>query len=150
MKQTLSDTFVELASEKWIEPVKDNICNSDKPSWYLPFSVTKTAKPTVVYDGSAAIGGVSLNQVVLSGENLLNGLLEVLIRFRLEKCACVAGLSKCFFQVKISESQQDLFKLIWFKDNDIDNGDVQVWQFTRRVWGINSSPFVALLALNVW
>ena len=112
MKQTLSDTFAELTSEIWIEPVKDNICISDKPSWYLPFSVTKTAKPTVVYDGSAAIGGVLLNQVVLSGENLLNGLLEVLIRFRLGKFACVAGLSKCFFQVKIPESQQDLLLVL--------------------------------------
>ena len=148
LKQTLSDTFAELISEKWIEPVKDNICTSDKPTWYLPFFVTKTAKPRVVYDGSAAVGGVSLNQVVLSGENLLNGLLEVLIRFRLGKFACVADLCKCFFQVRIPESQQDLFKLIWFKDNDIDNGDVQVYQFTRHVWGINSSPFVALLAIK--
>ena len=45
-----------------------------------------------------------LEQVVVSGENLLNGLLEVLIWFRLEKFACVADLSKCFFQIKIPES----------------------------------------------
>ena len=35
-------------------------------------------------------------------------MLEVLFRFRLGKFACVADLSKCFFQVKIPESQQDL------------------------------------------
>ena len=56
LKRTVSDTFAELISEKWIEPVKDNICTNEKPIWYLPFFVTKTAKPRVVYDGSAAVG----------------------------------------------------------------------------------------------
>ena len=42
---------------------------------------------------------MSINQAVLAGENLLNGLVEVLIRFRLGRYACVADISKCFFQV---------------------------------------------------
>ena len=67
--------------------------------WYLPFFVTKSAKPRIVYDGSDAVNGTSLNQVVWSGENFRNNLVEVLIRFRLGKFACVANLSKCFFQI---------------------------------------------------
>ena len=38
-----------------------------------------------------------LNQLVLAGENLLNGLVEVLTRFRMGKYACVTDLSRCFF-----------------------------------------------------
>ena len=81
--------------------------------WYLPYFVTKTTKPRVVYDGSAVFDGMSLNQVVLAGENLLNNLVEVLFRFRLGKFARVADLSKCFFEVKIPPDQRDLFRLIW-------------------------------------
>ena len=66
----------------------------------------------------------------------------------MSKFACAADLSKRIFQVKIPESQQNLFKLIWFENDDIDNGDVQVYRFTRHVWGINSSLFEALLAIN--
>ena len=80
LNQTLVDTFAELITEKWIVPVEEPCC--DVASWYLPFFVTKTSKPRVVYDGSAEVGGSSLNRAVLSGENLLNNLVEVLIQFR--------------------------------------------------------------------
>ena len=145
LKQTPVGTFKELIDEQWIEPV-DVDCV--KPMWYLPYFVTKTTKPRVVYDGSAVFDGMSLNQVVLAGENLLNNLVEVLIRFRLGKFACVADLSKCFFQVKIPSDQRDLFRLIWFYDSEMLSDNVQVYRFTRYVWGINSSPFVPLLAVT--
>ena len=147
LQQTLVDTFSELICKKWIEPIED-LSSCVEPTWYLPFFVTKSAKPRVVYDGAAAVQVMSLNQAVFAGENLLNNLVEVLTRFRLGKFACVADLSKCFFQVQIPPSQRNLFRLIWFKDNDVKTGDVQVYRFTRHVWGINSSPFVALLAIK--
>ena len=106
LKQTLTDTFAELLEHGWIvsaDSERDKIAES---SWYLPFFVTHTAKPRVVYDGAATVGGASLNQAVLAGENLLNGLVDVLMRFRMGKFACVADVSKCFFQIKIPESQQ--------------------------------------------
>ena len=115
--------------------------------WYSPFFVTKSAKPRVVYDGAAAVQGMSLNQAVFAAENLLSNLVEVLTRFRLGKFACMADLSKRFFQVQIPPSQRDLFWLIWLEDNDVKTGDVQAYRFTRHVRGIYSSPFVALLAI---
>ena len=105
LKQTLLDTFTELITENWIEPVKENICVGVNSTWYLLLFVTKTAKLRVVYDGSATFKEISLNQISLSGENLLNNLLNVLIRFRLGKFACVADLSKCFFQVRLPQNQ---------------------------------------------
>ena len=122
--------------------------NDSYKKWYLPFFVTKTAKPRVVYDGAATVGGESLNRAVLAGENLLNGLVDVLMRFRTGKYACVADVSKCFFQIKLPRNQQDWFHIIWFKDNNMDSGEIQIFRFTRHVWGINSSPYVALMALN--
>ena len=38
------------------------------------------------------------------------------------------------------------FALFWFKDNDIDIGENQTFCFTRHVWGINPSPYIALTA----
>ena len=76
LKQTLVDTFAELISEKWIEPVKAQELKTTS-CWYLSFFVTKAAKPRVVNDGSAVVDGLSLNQAVKSGENLLNNMVEV-------------------------------------------------------------------------
>ena len=35
-------------------------------SWYLPFFVTRTAKPRVVRDVAATVDGASLNRAVLA------------------------------------------------------------------------------------
>ena len=127
-------------------PLKDGTC--DNHSWYLPFFVTKKNKPRVVFDGAATYGGVALNDAVFAGTNLLNNLVNVLIRFRLGKFACIADLSKCYFQISLPESQQDLFRLIWYTDNDLNRGEIQRYRFTRHVWGMKSSAYIALLAIE--
>ena len=116
--------------------------------WYLSFFVTKQEKARVVYDGAAVYKGICLNNAVLGGINLLNNLVEVLTRFRLGKYACMADLSKCFFQVSIPGAQRNLFRIVCFKDNDVDSGEIQTYCFTRHVWGINSSPYVTLTAIK--
>ena len=147
LKNMLTETFEEMISEGWIETVDERLVH-DNGCWYLPFFVTSQEKSRVVFDGAASFKGASLNDAVLPGSNLLNNLVDVLIRFRLGKFACMADLSKCFFQVAMPENQQKLFRLIWFADNDIEKAAVQIFKFTRHVWGINSSPFVALFAIE--
>ena len=60
----------------------------------------------------------------------------------------MADLSKCFFQIFIPKDQRDLFHLVWFKDNDIKLGETEIFRFSRHVWGINSSPYIALHAIE--
>ena len=131
VKKTLIDTFHEIISNEWLVPVDSNpLC---KPCYYLPFFVTKQAKSRVVFNGTVTYKGVLLNDAVYPGENLLNGLVDVLTCFHLGKFVCMADVSKCFFQVSIPESQHDLFCLIWFKDNDLVNGFTQIYRFTRHL-----------------
>ena len=73
LKNTLVKTFAQLVEENWIVP-EDSLVGDSK--WYLPFFVTRSAKPRVVYDGAAMVEGMSLNQAVLAGENLLNKLVD--------------------------------------------------------------------------
>ena len=146
LRKFLINTFAELIDEGWIVPIDERM--SDESVWYLPFFVTHSDKPRVVYDGAAEMNGLSLNSAVLAGENLLNNLVQVLTRFRLGKYACIADVGKSFLQVGIPVDQQDWFRIVWYKNNDLENGDSQIFRFTRHVWGINSSPYVALLALQ--
>ena len=103
----------------------------------------------MVYDGAAVAECMSINQAVLAGKTSLNGLVEVLIRFRMDRYACVADISKYFFQVGVPCDQQIWFKIVWYENNDLDHGKLQVVCFTRHIWGINSSPYVACLLLIV-
>ena len=135
--------------EKWIEPIED-LSSCVEPTWYLLFFVAKSAKSKVVRNGAVAVQGMSLNEAVFAGENLLNNLVEASTRFRLGKFAYVADLSKCFFQVQILSSQRDLFRLIWFKNNDVKTGDVQVYRFARHVWGKTPVRFLLYVLLNAW
>ena len=60
----------------------------------------------------------------------------------------MADLSKCFFQILKPEHQQNLFRLVWYSDNDIDGGKIKIFRFTRHIRAINFSPFIALVAMN--
>ena len=60
----------------------------------------------------------------------------------------MAHLIKCFLQVSVSENQKDLFRLVWFENNDIDEREIQILKFTRHVWGVNSSPYIGLFAIE--
>ena len=102
------ETFEDLIDEGWLVPLNEPGTRLDK-CWYLPFFVSRHA---------ATCNGIYLNDAVLPGLNLLNGLVEVLVRFRLGRFSCMTDLSKCFFQVSIPREQQDLFHLIWYGNND--------------------------------
>ena len=65
LKQTLTDTFAELIENGWIVPAERVEDKRSRPLWYLPFFVTHTAKPRVIYDGAATTSeGASLNRAV--------------------------------------------------------------------------------------
>ena len=115
---------------------------------YLPYFLTEQTKPRVVYDGSATWSKQCVNDVIYSGPDELNVLSHVLARFRMGKYALMADLSKCFLQILLPEEQQDLFRILWYKEDDITKGEIEEFKFTRHVWGVISSPYIACRAIR--
>ena len=74
--------------------------------WYLPhhpvFHPQKPEKVRVVFDCAAKFKGTSLNDQLLQGPDLTNGLLGVIIRFRQEPVAMVANVEGMFHQVWVA------------------------------------------------
>jgi len=145
IKDTLINSMQELKQQGYILPA-DEATNTLVN--YLPYFLTTQTKPRVVYDGAATWKGCCINNSIHSGPDLLNKLSYVLARFRLGKYALMADLSKCFFQILLPRDQQDLFRILWFKNDDVENGEVQPYHFTRHVWGVISSPFIACYAIQ--
>ena len=147
LKDALVSSMQELKQNEYIAPAAETTV-SNTPINYLPYFLTSQSKPRVVYDGSAAWKGRCINDSIYSGPDLLNRLSHVLARFRLGKYALMLDLSKCFFQILLPQDQQDLFRILWFKNDDIEAGVLEPYRFTRHVWGVISSPFIACYAIR--
>lgn len=117
--------------------------------WYLPtFGVYHPQKPgkiRVVFDSSAEYMGTSLNDTLLSGPNLNNTLVGVLLRFRREQIVVTADVEQMFYGFKVKEDYRHFLRFLWYKDNDPDKEIIDYWM-TVHVFGNSPSPGCS----NIW
>lgn len=120
------------------------------PVWYLPhFGVTNPNKPgklRLVFDAAATYQGASLNGNLLSGPDLMNSLLGVLIKFRSGKIAFTADIADMFLRVKIREADQGAQLFLWRGQRR--TGDPEIYVMNVMIFGAASSPTSAIYALN--
>lgn len=119
--------------------------------WYLPlFGVYHPKKPDQirgVFDSSARFKGVSLNDILLSGPDLSNSLLGVLIRFRKETVAVTADVQHMFHCFLVREDHRNFLRFLWHKDNDLEKEIIE-YRMRVHVFGNSPSPAVATLGLR--
>ena len=123
----------------------------DEECWYLPiFGVYHSKKPDqirVVFDSSAQHNGVSLNNVLLQGPDMINNLLGVLLRFRRESIAMTADIQQMFYSFHVREDHRNFLRFLWYRDNDPDK-DLIEYRMRVHVFGNSPSPAVATYALR--
>ncbi len=107
--------------------------------WYLPlFGVYHPKKPgniRVVFDSSARHEGVSLNDVLLlSGPDMNNTLLGVLMRFRKEAVAITADIEQMFYCFLVREDNRNFLRFLWFRNND-PSEDITEYRMRVHVFG---------------
>lgn len=119
--------------------------------WYLPtFGVYHPQKPNkirVVFDSSAQEDGVSLNSVLLTGPDLNNSLIGVLLRFRKESIAVMADIQQMFHCFMVREDHRNYLRFLWHKDNDVEK-EVIDYRMKVHVFGNSPSPAVAVYGLR--
>ncbi|XP_069114175.1 uncharacterized protein [Argopecten irradians] len=119
--------------------------------WYLPiFGVYHPRKPgqlRAVFDSSAKHNGVSLNDVLMSGPDLSNSLLGVLMRFRREPIAIVGDVQQMFYCFQVREDHRNYLRFLWYKENDPDKELVE-YRMRVHVFGNSPSPAIATLGLR--
>ena len=119
--------------------------------WYLPlFGVYHPRKPDkirVVFDSSASCEGVSLNDVLLTGPDLNNSLLGVLMRFRKEQVAITADIEHMFHCFVVQEEHRDFLRFLWYRNND-PTSDIVDYRMRVHLFGNSPSPAVAVYGLR--
>jgi len=125
---------------------KVNHTDNGDSMWFLPhFPVVRPEKATtkvrIVFDASAQYRGKSLNQSINAGPKLQRELFDVLLRFRKHPVAIVCDIAEMYLRIKIAETDQRYFRFLWRDMDQIRPPDV--YEFSRVVFGVNCSPFVA-------
>ncbi|KAL0881944.1 hypothetical protein ABMA27_001700 [Loxostege sticticalis] len=103
-------------------------------------------KIRVVHDAAAKTNGVSLNSLLLTGPDLLQSLLGILLRWREGKVALLADIKEMFPQVKIREADRDMQRFLW-RDGD-RRAPVKEFRMSSMIFGAASSPCTAIHLLN--
>ena len=93
--------------------------------WFLPHipmvrPEKETAKVRMVFDGSAACEGKSLNKEALPGSKLQSDITDILIKFRKEPVAFAGDISQMFHQLVLRPDDRPLRRFLW------RNLDIQV------------------------
>ncbi|KAI4894756.1 hypothetical protein NFI96_009065 [Prochilodus magdalenae] len=119
--------------------------------WFLPtfgvYHPQKRNQIRVVFDSSAQYSGVSLNNVLLTGPDLNNTLIGVLLRFRKESIAIMADIQQMFHCFMVREDHRNFLRFLWHKDNDV-NKEVIDYRMKVHVFGNSPSPAVAVYGLR--
>ena len=93
--------------------------------WYLPlfgvYHPKKKDRIRIVFDSSAKYGGQSLNDVLMTGPNMTNNLVGVLMRFRKGAVAVVADIQQMFYSFSVRPDHRNYLRFVWPEDNDLNN-----------------------------
>ena len=123
----------------------------DKPSWYLPhhgvYHPKKPGKIRVVYDCSAQYMGMSLNDHLLQGPDLMNSLPGVLCRLREHPIAITGDIEKMFHQFTVTPQHRNYLRFLWWADGHLTK-DPDTFRMKVHLFGATSSPGCANFGLK--
>ena len=101
----------------------------------------------MVFDCFAEFGGVCLNDYLLTGPSLLNGLIAVFCRFHKEEVALVADIESMFLRFYVREQDWDFLRFLWWSNDDFKNLP-QEYRLKVHLFGAVSSSACANFGLK--
>lgn len=135
---------LDVRQGRWDEP------KPTSRTWYLPhhavLNPNKPGKVCVVFDAVSKYDTVSVNDNLLTGPNLLNSLVGILLRFRSGKNGIMADVEQTLCQVRVCEEDRDSLYFLW-RDLD-ETRPPDEYQMTVHVFGAVDSPCCANYALK--
>lgn len=111
--------------------------------WYIPYhgvyNPKKPGKLRAVFDCSAKFSGISLNDTLLTGPDLINSLVGVLCRFRKEAAAVICDIERMFHQFSVSPEVRNYQRFLWWEGGLLE---IEPWEYrmTVHLFGAASSP----------
>ena len=140
-KETI-DVDVQKGFVRILDEAEDENTKTDL-EWYVPhlpvLNPNKPDKVRRVCNAASKFGGVSLNDNLMAGPDLLQSLIGIIFRFREKKIALTADVEAMFLQVKV-------LRLLW-RENNTD--PISVYEYGRHIIGAKRSPACVNYALQL-
>lgn len=150
-RELYEEFMKQYASLKHMTLSKSDAEETRKGSCYLPHhgvmrESSSTTKLRVVFNGSTRVSsGETLNQYLLTGENLLPSLADILLRWRHHRFVLATDIEKMYRQVEVRPQDRDLQRILW-RDNPTQ--DIKEYQLNTVTYGLACAPFLALRTLR--
>ncbi|XP_044248765.1 uncharacterized protein [Drosophila takahashii] len=118
--------------------------------YYIPHQCvlrpeSSSTKFRVVFDASSKTStSVSLNETLMVGATIQRELYAILARFRLNKYALTADISKIYRQVNIAAENRDFQLILW---REKSTQALQTYRLNTVTYGTASAPFLAIRCL---
>lgn len=150
LKQKYEEQMNALIEKGYAEPAPAT--KTEKRTWYLPhFPVVNPRKPEkmrIVHDAASKTRGMSLNDYLLTGPDLLQSLPGVLMRLRQHRYAVSADIREMFMQVKIRAEDRDALRYLW-RGAERGEHTPREYRMTSLIFGATSSPATAIYVKNI-
>ena len=117
--------------------------------WFLPHHGVcnpNKAKLRVVFDAAAPYKGTCLNDELLTGPDMLQSLVGILMRFREERVALMADITEMFHQVRVRQEDQPALTFLWRSCDKSRPPDH--YRMLVTVFGARCSPAAASYVLQ--
>jgi len=143
VKEVYNSTIEDYIEKGYVEKVE--VSSKAEKKWLLPhFPVVRmnkeTTKVRIVFDASARYQDICLNDSLEPGPKLQNSLFDVLMRFRENSVAVVCDIQEMYLRVGIIPPDRRFHRFLW---RTAPEEEPKEYEFTRLVFGVSSSPFLA-------
>ena len=116
------------------------------PTFMVVRLLNNSTKYRLIMNGKLVFeDGLCINDYLMSGPNLMNQIVDVLIRFMQGDYAASCDLASMFLKVKVPEKDQHCLRFFFRTHPD---QPLRVVQCKVHVFGLKSSPFVAMSTLQ--
>ena len=148
----LKSKYVEVMEENISQGFAERVAGKElraKDAWYIPHHGVPKGKEGVriVFDCSARYGGMSLNDCLLPGPNLINTLLGILLRFRVHPVAFTCDIQNMYYNFYVAPQHRDYLRFLWWPGGDMARDPVE-YRMKVHIFGAISSGGVASYGLR--
>lgn len=134
---------------------QEQVETTSSRTYYLPHQAVinpkKPEKLRVVFDAAAKFRNRSLNDALVTGPDLVNSLVGVLMRFRCGAVTISADIESMFSRIRLPANDQDALRFFWKPDMTSPESALEspkVYQNRVHIFGAKCSPACANYCLK--
>ena len=152
-KQRIFDAVEKLEASGYVDKkINEKEAPPGCPIWYLPLHVVEKwiegrgRKTRICHDARAPVNGISPNEQIYGGPNLLNDALGIIIRTRSHRIMFTTDITNFYYRVRVDPKDVNVFRYFWFDDTNCKTFSAR--RFNSHIFGGKGSSIVTSFILR--